>query len=193
MHTITIIGLTGEPGAGKDVVADYLVTKHGAVKYTMSVVLKSILDCLYLSNTRKNLVDLAVALRTKFGNAILADVLKKSILNDNPKLAVISGIRYKEEFQVLKNLNTEKIIIENESFQVKFKLWYITTDLEIRYNRLKMRHEKLGEADMSWDKFIHENQMETEIWIKNIAKNADITIKNNAILQALYQQIEESI
>ncbi len=193
MIKITIIGITGEPGGGKDIVSNYLVINYNAAKYTMSVILKSMLDCLYLPNSRQNLSDLAIALRTKFGNAILADVLKRSILNDKPKLAVISGIRYLEELQIFKDLITEEIKINNESLKIFFSLWYVTADPEIRYNRLRMRHEKDSQINMSWDQFIKEDCLETEIWIKEISKKANVVIKNNTVLESVYQQIEENI
>jgi len=189
MPTIKIIGLTGEPGAGKDIVSNYLVAKHGAINYRFSSILKSILDCLYLPQNRPNLSNLAVALRHKFGNAILADVLKRSILNDHPGLVVINGIRYIEEFQAFKNLTTEK----NESAHISFSLWYITTDPEVRYARLKTRGEKDNETNLSWDEFVKENQLETEMWIKTIAKEANFIIRNDFALEAIYAQIDKNM
>ncbi len=183
-----IIGLTGEPGAGKDIVTDYLVNQKKFIRYRFSGILKNILDCLNLPYDRKNCIDLAVGLRNKFGNAILAKVLIKSLIEDNPSCAVINGLRYPEELEAIKEfINNSN---NNSNTKIEFQLWYITANPEIRYSRLKCRTEKANDQTLTWNQFLSDENAETEVGIKELAKQANFTIINDEPLTVMYNSIE---
>ena len=65
------------------------------------------------------------------------------------------------------------------------KLVYITASVEHRYERIKTRKEKVGEDQASFEQFLKEEQIETELEIKNIGKGADITIINDGSIEDL--------
>jgi len=173
-----IIGLTGEKLSGKGTASDYLSTKYGAKHYRFSKILDDIIKRLYLPKTRENQIDIALALRDKYGNEILAHVLKKDIENEKPALGVIDGIRYWEEYNILKNLPG-------------FMLVYITASLENRYQRTMARNEKADEKNMSFEAFQKQEKAPTEVIIKEIAEKADYRIDNNSTLDKLREQLEE--
>lgn len=172
-----IIGLTGEKLSGKGTMSDYLIKKYSAKHYRFSKILDDIIKRLYLPKTRENQIDIALALREKFGNEILAHVLKKDIENDKQNICVIDGIRFWEEYHILKNLDN-------------FILIYITAPLIKRFKRTEKREDKLDEKNITLEYFEKQEKAPTEIIIKEIAEKSDYQIINNADLNSFYAQIE---
>ena len=70
-----VFGLSGEPGAGKDTVKEYLVKQYNAESLGFSLISKDILNRLSLPLERSNYASLAESLRSSFGENILARVL----------------------------------------------------------------------------------------------------------------------
>jgi dephospho-CoA kinase len=173
-----IIGLTGEKLSGKGTVSKYLIEKYKAKHYRFSKILDDIIERLYLPRTRENEIAIALGLRDKFGNEILAHVLKKDIENNPSDISIIDGIRYWEEYNILKNLPG-------------FIFIYITAPLEIRYQRALQREEKTEEKNLSLEDFTKQESGPTEAIIKDISKEANYCVTNDQTIEDLYQKIEE--
>ena len=173
-----ILGLTGEKLSGKGTTSDYLVEKHNFKHFRFSKILDDIADRLYLPNTRENLIEVALMLREKFGPEILAHVLKKDIEKDKPEFAVVDGIRYWEEYKILKNIPG-------------FHLIYVTAPMKDRFERQQKRHEKEGESDMKLEEFEKQETAPTEVLIKEIGEKAEYQIDNYGSYEELYNNIED--
>ncbi|MFH0819144.1 MAG: hypothetical protein V1898_04080 [Patescibacteria group bacterium] len=173
-----IIGLTGEKLSGKGAASDYLSLKYRAKHYRFSLILDDIASRLYLPKTRDNLIDIALALRSKFGNEILAHVLKKDIENEKPDICIVDGMRYFEEYNILSTLSN-------------FYLISITAPLEVRYQRALERQEKVDEINMSLDDFKKQEMAATEIAITELNKKADFQINNTGDVSELHTKIDE--
>ena len=105
-----VFGLVGHIASGKGTVVEYLKKNHNAIQYRFSKILDDILSRLYLENSRDNQINLAVKLRELHGNDVLARVLASDIKKDNPKLAIVDGIRYKEELEAFRALPDFKLV-----------------------------------------------------------------------------------
>lgn len=176
MHKL-IIGLVGDKGAGKGTMAEYLSTKYHAVTFAFPQILKDILERLYISKTRKNLAELALALRELFGDDVLGQTIHKDIENSDTSTIVLDGIRYFDEVKLLK------------TFPV-FYLVYITAEVKTRHERVKIRGEKENETQMTFEEFLEEEQLQTELQIKDIAKTADFKVTNNGSKEEFYFEID---
>lgn len=171
-----IIGLVGDKGAGKGTMAQHLSTKYQAVTFAFPQILKDILARLYIPNTRKNLSDLALALRKLFGDDVLGQTIHKDIDNSNASIITLDGIRYFDEVKLLKEFPM-------------FYLVYITADVKLRYSRVKMRGEKENETTMTFEEFLEEEKLQTELQIKDIAKTANFNVVNNGSKEEFYLAI----
>lgn len=110
----TIIGIAGGKGSGKDTASDYLVENYGAVKYAFADLIKKLLiisfglkrDQLYGTQDQKETVDPRYNLsprqlmqrvgdgaREAFGDCFWVEKLFQQIVEDRPKLVVISDVR----------------------------------------------------------------------------------------------------
>lgn len=172
-----IIALTGEKLAGKTTAAEYLATHHQAARFRFSQPLSDILLRLHQANTRKNLVALGQQLREIFGNDMLAKIMRDDLQQSTSQLKVIDGMRYLEEYNLLKELPD-------------FTLVYITAPIAERYTRALARPEKTDEAGMTLEEFTAHERDTTEVGITELAQQAHSTIHNEGTLEELYSQLK---
>lgn len=171
-----IIAFTGEKLAGKTTATNYLVEKCGASSFRFSQPLTDILQRLGKENSRQNLVAIGEKLREIFGNDILGQILLTDLQTSKAKYNVIDGLRYIEEYELLKTL-------------LNFKLIYITAPIEERYARTKGRAEKTDETNMTLEMFIQKENDSTEQGITDLASHADSTIQNIGSLEEFYASV----
>lgn len=175
-----IIGFVGQAGSGKGTAANLLHEKYGAVVFTFSDILTDILNRLYIPSSRDNLINMSITLRQGFGQNILAKAMSRQIDNSTADMVVVDGIRRIEDIEDLK-LNPAFHFIE------------IMVDPKIRFERLKERNQKPGEAEMTWEDFLAVSQKETELTIAKVAEQAEIKITNEGDIQALGKQLDELV
>jgi dephospho-CoA kinase len=172
-----LLGIIGEQFSGKDTVADYLVAKHNAFHIRQSHILDEILDVLDLPISRRNEMDLGIALRKTFGTDTVGKAVEKRLRESNQELQVVQGIRFQEEFNIVRRLGGKMI--------------YITAPAETRYQRAMQRQEKADDQTQTFDQFLETEKTEpTEVGIPGLGAKADVKIENNGTLEELYQQIE---
>lgn len=173
-----LLGIVGEQFSGKDTVADYLQAKHGAFHIRQSHILDEILNILALEISRRNEIDLGMALRQVFGTHTVGNAVAKRLAQATEPLQVVQGIRFQEELDIVKRFGGRII--------------YITGPVEIRYERSKQRKEKTDDQEKSFDEFIKIEQTEpTEIGIAKLGEQADYKINNDSGLEELYQKVED--
>ncbi len=175
-----IIGIAGKIAAGKDTVANYLINQYGAQQLKFSKVLRDILQRIYQDISRENMQKISTILREGFGDDLLAKVIYNDILNSNEKMIVIDGVRRLPDIEILRSLP-------------EFKLLFIDTDIENRYQRLIQRNENIDDRNKTFDDFQKEDQAEAEINIDKLKSIADYIIDNNGNIDNLYKQIDKII
>jgi len=173
----TIVGLTGEIGAGKDVFCKYIQKTCSMPLFCLkfSDSLSEVLKIFFNEISREDQQWLGIKLRERFGNDILAKAMKRKIDNINEGLIVLNGIRYMEEFNMVKELGGSIV--------------YITADPKIRWQRLQTREEKKDD-NASYEKFLELSKAATETLISEIGKQADYKIDNSGSLDDTYKQID---
>jgi len=175
MQDRKILGLIGRIGSGKTVVADYLVEKYGAEYLRFSDVLRDILARVHKLDTRENLQNMGLALRKSFGEGILAETLREDILKSSSKLVVVDGVRYEDEYDMIK--------------EVGGRLVYVTAPDKTRYKRTVKRGTR-GEADITFEQFMASEKKETERLIDILGGKADYRIENTGTLDDLRKRVD---
>ena len=115
-------------------------------------------------------------MREKYGDDILAKVVAQRIKKVKNGIIILNGIRYWEEFEMIKKLGG--------------KIIYVTADQKIRWQRLKKRGEKKDDFS-SFKKFLEREKAKTEILIPKIGQKANFKIENNGSFDSFYQEIEK--
>jgi len=180
MENKIILGFTGLMACGKGTAAKYLQEKYGADTFRFSTMLRDILDRLYLPQSRENFQIISPLLRETFGQDLMAKVIAKDVEGADSKLIAIDGMRRPADIEYLKKITG-------------FRMVAIDVDAKVRYQRLKARAENPGDKEKTWEQFQAEHQAETEIYIPELMKQADVTIDNNGSLEEFYQQIDKLV
>ncbi|OGL74286.1 hypothetical protein A3F28_00645 [Candidatus Uhrbacteria bacterium RIFCSPHIGHO2_12_FULL_57_11] len=173
-----IIGLVGEGGAGKGTIAAYLKEKHQAATCRFSDALNDILARLDVESTRENLIELSEILRKSFGETVIARAVARWARERTEEIIAVDGIRRMGDIETLGKLPG-------------FHLVYVTADPKTRYERMIRRGEKAGETEMTYERFLVQEQLPTEVSIKDVAAHAEEKIDNNGGLDQLHTQVDE--
>lgn len=171
-----ILGVIGERLSGKNTLAEYLVKKYDAFAISHSQILDEILTILDLPISRRNEIDLGMALRGPFGVEVLARALRKRVLETDKDLIVIQSIRFSHEVTNVKELGGRIIFIE--------------VPLETAFQRMQRRREKTDD-DMSFEQFKQMRTEPTEIGIADLKQQAEFIISNDSTVEQFYEKIDK--
>ena len=177
----TYIGLVGEKGSGKDTFAHMLTgfLAHKTVGHIKSSdLLAETLKLWGLPFTRSNLQEIAIVLDKGFGAGTVTQGVYEKMKNDPSDVIIFDGIRWNTDVEMLRMFENNILI-------------YITAPIQMRYERTKLRNEKMDESMTSIEQFISEEKVSTELEIPRIGKSADVTIINDGTLEDLQAQVKE--
>ena len=174
-----ILGIIGQRLSGKDTVGDYLVQKHGAFHIKYSMILDEILDILDQPKSRRNEIDIGMAMRGVFHEGVLNAAIKKKLFEATQDLKVINGIRFQDEYDTAKALGA--------------RFLYITAPQEILYQRFLQRTQKADDNTLSAQEFAALENEPTEVKISQLGEQCEFKIENIGTLEELYRHVDEII
>lgn len=188
-----VIGLTGNSGCGKGVVAE-IMSKYGAL----------ILDCDKIAHD--NMEPLGIAYREiteAFGDSILnkdytinRKILGSIVFKDKEMLTLLNSITHKYVIEVINNtimLNRDKnlividapLLIEAGLKRYCDSVWMVYAPFEVRIERV-MKRDKIGRKDAL---LRFENQMSVD----ELKKYSDVIIENNCSFEKLEKIVLEKM
>lgn len=175
-----IIGLVGETGSGKDTFCQYIKksVKEPVFCFRFSDSLSEIIKVFFDEVKKEDQQWLGIMFRQRFGKDILAKAILKKIKDIERGIVILNGMRYWEEYKMVKNLGG--------------KIIYITCDQKRRWQRVRKRGEKKDDS-VSYKKFLEREKAKTEILISQIGKKADFKIENNNSILLFQKEIKKVI
>ncbi len=172
-----VLGLTGPAGAGKDTVADYLVSRYGFVKYSFTDVLIDEARKRGLEPTKLVLSKIGDELRKAEGMDVLAKRLWARISQDSREKIVIPNFRSPEEVEYISSAVNGK---------GKFVLIMITAPPEVRYQRLK------GRDKVSFEDFVERDRRDFALKkMGEVFQMAQYFLGNDSSLEELYSLVDD--
>ena len=175
-----ILGLAGEIASGKGTVAKYICEENNGSSHRFSTTLRDVAHRMYLEENRENLQKISTIFRENFFDDILSSVIAEDVKNDKNKIIAIDGVRRMADIAYLKKI-------------AGFKLIYIETDMQKRYERIILRGENSDDMKKTFEEFEKDHQREAERQVKNLKNKADFMIDNNGSFDELYNQIDKII
>ncbi len=175
-----IFGLVSQMAGGKETVKKYLEENYQAKSCRFSSIMRDILDRLYLDKSRDNFQKLSTVLRQVYGEDILAQSITKEVKSLEANIIVVDGVRRQADIKFLKELDN-------------FYLIAIEAEAEIRYKRLVMRAENVGDSEKTYEDFLSDHNQEADKQIPDVMKTADFVVNNDGSLKDLYSQIDKLI
>lgn len=165
--------------AGKDTVGEYLRGKYAAFHIKYSNILDEILDILDQPKSRRNEIDLGMALRGVFKEGVLNAAIKKKIISASADIRIINGIRFQDEYDTVQTLGAKFI--------------YVTAPQEILYQRFLQRNQKADDNTLSAQEFANLENEPTEVKISQLGEKCDFKILNAGTLDELYKNVDDII
>lgn len=182
------IGITGENGAGKGTFVELfqkMVPDQKIAVFKSGEILMQTLQRLSqafkveIPYTRTNLQNLALILQNFYGDDVISQAVYQKMIQSQADIVIFDGVRMASDREAIKRFPLNCLV-------------YIKTDPKIRYERLTRRNEKPGEKNMPYEQFLAEEQAATEMEIKKIGADADLTITNNGSLNEFQEQIKKN-
>ncbi len=176
-----LIGILGRIGSGKDLFSEYLPEIAGDKKILVmrfSDLLKETLDLWNLPQTRHNLQYLAITMSRQFGEGVLTHAVKRRIESKEADIVILGGVRWESDVEFVRSFKKNYLV-------------YIVADQKIRYERIKKRSEKIGEKNISFERFLAEDDEPTETHISDFGMSADVIIENNSSLKEYKAKIQD--
>lgn len=166
--------------SGKGTVAACLQERYGASVYRFSTIIRAVLDILHLPHSRRNLSLLSTVLRQNFGEDLFARVIAENVKNDPRGIVAVDGIRRMADIKYLMELDN-------------FVLTKIEVDAKKRYERLIQRTENPGDMKKTYEEFLADHKLETELQIPEVMEAAAEEIDNNGNVEELYKRIDSLV
>lgn len=170
-----IFGFVGQMGSGKGTAAKYLEEHYHAGTYRFSTIVRDIAKRLYLPETRDTLVKTSEAVRSAFGEDILAKVIVQDMSHDENPIIMLDGIR-----------RVTDVVFDLPNFV----LVEVFADMEARLKRIQARGENPDDTTMTLEQFKANHERSTEKSIAEIAARATERIDNNGSEEELHNQID---
>lgn len=121
-----------------------------------------------LEKSRPNQQDISTELRGIFGEELLGSTLQKRAGNDLVDVVFLDGVRRPKDIEMLRELSQENSL-----------LLYIWAPLEKRFERIKRRADRPGDAEKTWEEFKAEQAAEAESLIETLRPMANYEIDNS--------------
>ncbi len=176
----TVIALVGHMGSGKGAAAKYLHETYGIPTFRYSTIVRDVAKRLYISDERKNLVQLSFALRQSFGNDLFARVMKEDMAAAEGSVVVLDGVRRLDDTLLLRDT-------------AHFVLVHIDANETVRLGRINARKENTDDASRTAEKLAAEKKMEAEATIDEVIPHATVVIDNNGDFASLAKQLDDLI
>jgi len=171
----------GENGSGKETFTQLLegiVGQSNLTHLRTSDLLKETLTMWHVPLTRRNLQEMAIIMDKAYGVGTLSRALLGRVRHANTDIVILDGMRWLSDMELVRSF-TPNIVV------------YITASIEKRYERTKARKEKEGEDKTSFEQFVSEEHIATEVDIKKLAEQADYTIVNDDSLEDFKSKVQE--
>jgi len=171
---MVVLGITGMPGSGKSLAAQYLVRK-GFKKVEMGDVVREEMRRKKIRITNRSIREFSLLLRKKFGNEVVA------------KLA-LRGLRKKEGNIVIVGLRG---VGEIKYFRKRLKHFYVIALVApklLRYKRLRARGREDDPKTMK--EFEFREAKEKRYGIEGAIRNADFVVSNTASVKQLKSDLD---
>jgi len=177
MKVALVVGIIGKIASGKGEASRFLEQEYGAQTFKFSDILKEKLIQDGKPVTRENLQALGNKLRAEEGDDVLVKKLKEKIQASSAQLAVVDGVRYPAEADMVRGFENNLII-------------YVTAPDEVRYQRVLSRGTR-GEAEITFEEFKKHELDQTEQQIDSVGAGANYTIENTGTVEELRSQVKE--
>ncbi|MFP3278516.1 MAG: AAA family ATPase [Candidatus Micrarchaeota archaeon] len=171
---MVVVGITGMPGSGKSLAAQYLVRK-GFEKVEMGDVVREEMRRKKIRITNRSIREFSLLLRKKFGNDVVAKLALRELRKKKGNIVIV-GLRGVGEIKY---------------FRKRLKHFYVIALVApklLRYKRLRARGREDDPKNMK--EFEFREAKEKRYGIDGAIRNADFVVSNTASVKQLKRDLD---
>ncbi len=175
----TVMGVIGRNGAGKSTLVRLLreiCVGSSIESHSSGALMVETLGLWGVALTRDNLQKLPVMMEATYGTGLLANAMRARLEASCADIAIFDGLRWQNQLYSVQSFTPHVLV-------------YVDAPQDLRFERLRARATKPGEAAMNREQFLKEEQAPTEVEISLIAHEADFTIHNTGDLDDYRAQV----
>ena len=179
-----IISVVGPTCAGKETFGEMIRKEFGPafrfLSRRFSDPLNEMLHAIRVPQNRPNQQLLSKLVRQEWGEDVLGNALSLWMEEVDANIIYIDGVRRPADVEMIRKFPSSFLVSLNAS-------------PEVRFERLKKRADRPGDAEKTWEEFLAEQNAESEQKIVEIAKTADVFIDNSGMPDNLRVQVRKFI
>ncbi len=164
------IAVIGQTCAGKGTIFEIfnneLGGQYSVSSHRSSNPLNEILDIIMEPKSRPNQQGLSTDLRARFGEGLIGKIMQQRILADKADIVFFDGARRINDIEMMRKIPNSFVL-------------YVHAPIEERYERLKKRADRPGDAQKTWEEFQNEQSAEAESLIETLRPMADFELDNS--------------
>ena len=175
---VSVIGIVGPIGSGKDTVADYISEKYGYTIFSFRDVVKDATEKAGLEATRENMQKVARELRDTQGEDIFAKLVLEKLISSKCENAIVKELRTSGDVRTIWN-----------HFKSEMKTIKVVAPTETRFERMKSR-KRLGDPE-TLDEFREQEKKEEELGYTKAFNFTDFLVFNTGTKEEFHAQVDK--
>ena len=175
---VSVIGIVGPIGSGKDTAADYIAEKYGYRIFSFRDAVREEVEKRGLEQNRENMQKVSREMRDTKGEDVFSRMILNKIIETKCGKAIVKEIRTSGDLKPIR-----------DHFRGSMKIIKVTATEKIRYERMKER-SRTGDP-FSLEEFQQQEQREEELGYTKAFNFCDFVIPNNGTKEELYKKIDE--
>ncbi len=170
-----LILVVGMPGSGKTIVTK-IAKKLNIKTYVMGDIVREEATRRGLAHTPENLNRVASELRRLYGEDIIARRVLERLMEDNPHIALIDGVRSLVEVNAFKEVGDVVIVAVHASPRTRFE-------------RIR-RRQRPGDPE-TWEEFVARDLTELSFGIGSVIALADYMLVNEGDVSDFQEKVQK--
>ncbi len=174
---VSVIGLVGPIGSGKDTAADYIAGKYGYTIFSFRDAVAEATEKEGLEPDRENMQKVSREMRDKLGENVFAKMVLEKITAAKCEKALVKEMRTAGDIRVIKG-----------HFGTGMKIIKVVAPENARFERMRARQRPGDPASI--EEFRQQEKREEELGYMKAFNFTDFIVFNNGTKEELYAQID---
>ncbi len=177
---VSVIGIVGPIGSGKDTAADYISQKYGYNVFSFRDMIAELMKKEGIESNRENMQAFSREKRNAEGEDVFSRALLNKIIESKCEKALVKELRTAGDVKTIWG-----------HFRNKMKIIKVVAPDTLRFERMRSR-ERLGDPK-TIEEFRVQEKMEEEIGYTKAFNFTDFMVFNTGTKEELYAQIDKAM
>jgi dephospho-CoA kinase len=175
---VSVVGIVGPIGSGKDTAADYIAEKYGYRIFSFRDVVREETEKGGIEPNRENMQKVGRELRDREGENVFSKIILKKIITSNCEKALVKELRTAGDIKTI-----------SDQFRGSMKIIKVTATVQARFERMRTR-QRPGDPN-TLEEFQRQEKREEELGYTKAFNFCDFVVQNNGAKNELLKKIDD--